>query len=402
MELNLCPSCSAFVNATWEICGACGGVLREASAPVAEAEPAYAPPVIEYVAEPVSESVVEPAEPVNVASGIEADSFTTGWASPGNSVELESLITPNTWTAPAEPTATAVNTTGGWSAPESGFQHTETPVQIAWPTPASVAASTEEPSSAPSFYSEPVANHLQADVELQTFHYDANALSSNAPTLDDGRLRPELGKGPIIGFAVAGIVAVLLPIVLIAFIGGAAKEDAVVGVVTPPLETTPTTITPAPPAATPANGWITYNDPEGRFTASLPAEPTVSSRAAADGPITTWTSRSASGQTSAVVYAAALPKGTDWRNNQQVLKSAVNAAAASSGMAIKGQITGTDGGTMHVDALLSNASGSSNIRFFVIENTLYGLSITGVDTAANGKAFDTLTKSFEPLAGKKV
>jgi hypothetical protein len=413
VELNLCPSCNAFVNATWESCGACGAVLRE---PVVEYA---APPVSEPVVEPPVQPVVEPVAPLAAVTGFDADTFATQWASFGESVNTEPdpapepspppVETTNTWAAPIEPAST-VSTTASWTPPaEPLTQHTEEPpVQISWPTPATSAperavAAAPEALSSPSFYAEPAAEPrgLVAEESLQTFHYDAAMVSGRASSYNDGRLSPALGKGTIIGFAAAGIVALLLYMVIVAVVASRADDDALVNVSGPPIETTTTTVAPleTPPSA--SGGWISYTDPNGYFSGSLPTEPSVSRTTTADGPLVTWVSQNVETKTTVVIVAGALPAG-NWTNNQQVLKNALNGAASSSGMSIKGQYTDNDGGVLHLDALLSNSTASSNMRFFVHQNTLYGLSTSGPSSDSNAKAFDLLTKSFEPLNGKKV
>ena len=114
----------------------------------------------------------------------------------------------------------------------------------------------------------------------------------------------------------------------------------------------------------------------------------------------TWTSTSKDGHMAAVIVAGSLPAG-NYKNNQQVLQNALNGASSTSGMTVIGKTTGTDGNVLHLDALLGNSTATSNVRFFVSNNTMYGISITTDDKSGDADAFDTLTKSFQLLNGQK-
>jgi hypothetical protein len=393
VELNLCPSCNAFINASWETCVACGAALRPATAA--------------YASEPADEAIEEtmvPASTGTIVGGNETDGFTvrwdtpaappveTSWTPPVDSFETSETNT-TAWTAPVEPVA--VTTTGGWTAPESVAQNTEdSPVQISWPAP-TPAASAPPAFESPSFYDTPTsqaAAHLQPEVELQTFHYDSSTFSGNAGVSEDGRLRPELSKGAILAFAGAGPAVLIVLILIVSFIGGVAKEEALVDI-PQAVETPVTAAAPAP------SSWNTYADPNGYFSASLPATPTVSNIKGPNGTAFSWISNSPDGQTQVAVVAAPLPAG-DFRNNQQALKNSLSSAATASNMTVKGQIIDTENSTMHLDALLEGPNSSSNIRLFVADRTMFSLSIEGKDAAANAQAFDKLTKSFKALGGK--
>jgi hypothetical protein len=212
--------------------------------------------------------------------------------------------------------------------------------------------------------------------------------ASTSPVGKDGRLRPELGKRAILGLAVAGSVTAIALILILSLAGTSSTKDQLVDV---SGGVTPTTVTSAASGA--PGTWAAYIDPDDYFSALLPSKPTVQVLTSANGPVHSWVSKSPDGKTNIVVVAAALPTG-DWANNQQILKSHLDSMATSSGMAVKGEYTGTEGKTLHLDALLEGAKGSSNVRFFVANNTMYALSVVGTDAAANAQAFDKLTKSF--------
>jgi hypothetical protein len=402
VELNLCPSCSAFVNASWEACGACGAALGQ--------------PAAAYVPETASEVVEDPRATSVV--GNEQEGFTVQWNSPPPpAVTPEPAWPPavepyepaesstSTWTAPVE--VSNVSTTGGWTAPESTTQHTEEPpVQISWPTPASsVAPATQTPSyHTPSFYNGPANPQAHAAAEVQTFQYDQVTLGGTSGALADGRLRPELSKGVIIAFAAAGPVMLVILILIVSLIGASvneAEKDVLVDVPsqavapTVPAESEAET-TPLP---APADDWTDYVEPNGMFKASLPDSPTSEIVPGTDGKGTAWQSVTADGKTLVEVVALQLPAG-DFRNNQQILKTWLNASAEAGGMTVKGQIIETKASVLRLDALLEGPSGSSNVRFFVSGQTMYGLNVEGKDASANAVAFDKLTKSFEPLSGK--
>jgi hypothetical protein len=417
VELNLCPSCSAFINASWDACVACGAQLRvprEASVAdtpvddVVEAPAVQPAPAIEYTPEPQATPLLAPASVV----GNDVEGFTVQWSAPDDSANLEPVAEPpaaNTWSAPAP---SAVSTAGGWALPDhTPVQQTAVrppvdlqpvdvePVQISWPAPKSSAdakpAAPVNDVVTPSFYAEPANSQLPPPVEPQTFQYDTTTFSSGLPNLRDGRLAPAVGKKAIIALAVAGPIGlIVLLIAIVSFIGTSSNTTssdnnaASAGILA----------TDAAKAA--SHGWVSYTDPDGRFSASLPTQPVVQNGSGKDGASATWTSSTADGHIAVVIGAVTLPAG-DYKNNQQVLTDALNGASANSGMDIKGQITDTDGSVLHLDAFLAKDQVSSNVRLFVSNNVLYVISLTTDKQDGDPQAFDTLTKSFQVLNGKK-
>lgn len=419
MELNLCPSCNAFINASWEKCAACGAELRSPTpAPVAVEQPE---PAVAYAPEPVLEPVAVPEPVVAPAPTPHDDAFTVGWAAPGNAVEPESPWAPPAYEAPA---------TSTWadSAPTASSTTDMQPVTIQWPSPPTSSTPPVAPPSAPvepapTFYVDPTATPAATagawgapapaaapaatpttgwgNVQTSTYSYSTDAYAVGAPAFGDNRLHP-LSKGKIIALAAIGPV-VLVVLILLVVIGSTADTSSndsssfsVNPHVTAPSQASPDTGS----AASDGSNWISYSDPDGHFKASLPGTPKVTTSSSKDGPIITWSATSTDGHMAAVVVAGSLPAG-NYKNNQTVLQNALNGASSTSGMTVVGKTTGTDGNVLHLDALLSNSSATSNVRFFVSNNTLYGVSLTTDDANGDPEAFDTLTKSFQVLNAKK-
>jgi hypothetical protein len=236
---------------------------------------------------------------------------------------------------------------------------------------------------------EPMNVDLPRPFEVQTYQFDTTTLSAGLPKLQDGRLAPALSKKIILGLALGAPLAILLVIGLVSFIGTSTPSTS---------DDTTSSGMSSDMSMTMANemGWVSYTDPEGRFSAMLPAQPTMQQQ----GATMIWSSATTDGSMGVVISTTALPAG-NYKNDKQALTDALNGSASGSKTTIKGQVFATDGNVLHLDALLTNDKMTANVRYFISGNTLYGLMLTTDNQSGDTHGFDMLTKSFQALDGKK-
>lgn len=397
MELNLCATCGAFVNALWDKCAACGTVVTS-----------------DRIASAVESA---PAEP-------EVDTST----------EIEQTAMPK---APVEPdeTESHLNDPPDLVLPPTDsvlidaqlaqdLHSSQIPPSI---EPFALDDSSEPHEEIPSFKRTDVSQKTSLE-ELDISDEDLNAPLVGAhfapgPSLDFDSLnlaepviKPSFGKRGIIALAITGCFAIGAA-GLVGFNTSFASKDSTEKSLaatgddrsndsTPPAnssdntagadESDPTS-RPSIPDSLPrgnSNEWIDYAPHGALFSVKLPAEPSIMQFQIPGGTITYLGADTKDGKSEVTVGSMPTGMGPEVENNKNFLKDVLNAASASSRGEMKGQVFTTENGIVYLDATFSDEETTSNVRVFATKGHAFFLEVSTDGDTGDGESFNKLIKSF--------
>lgn len=155
-------------------------------------------------------------------------------------------------------------------------------------------------------------------------------------------------------------------------------------------------VLPAPTTTSTLVPQLSFQDPEGRFAATLPAEATRSNYDFGGLTATQYTATVADKQLTAVIIVADLPAGTKSTENEVELRQQLKVFEALYGHKLGSSLAVRDKDPWTLDATLTQGNVRTNYRLFVQNNRLYQLYVQAPEgTPGAPQAFSTLVDSFK-------
>lgn len=403
MELNLCASCGAFVNKTWDACTACGAkidALQPALAPISpapevaevagrqkdEVTPERVEETVGQVPElpgfdhmpamadaPEPVSAPDPAPPASappvIAVGDSPEHFAIQWSTSNAPAEP---VEPIDWSHDPPPTSAAAAAVAA-AAAEATRGSSALPNQDAVPP----AKSFTLPSylRTPGIKAAGVTTLSDKNNPFGKLQWAGKVSKRKLDGISKDRLLALVSGGATVVIAVIGVVVVLF---------GSSTKDKSTTTSSEKSQGAGNAAVSAVPE------WVDFNDPQGRFSVKLPSSPESQTA----GTKTILLSKSSIPDEVATVSREPVPQNVRSQSNKQILQLAASDLAASTGLSLKGQTFGNNGAEQFLDAFLANETKSINVRFLVRDNTLYQLRISTDDTTNDAEAFSKLTSSF--------
>lgn len=443
MELNLCPSCDAFVRSNWTNCRACGNELAPNGQAFEEVGATVGPVATEFAAQPPSETPAplapEPEAPAPATFESPApapapdfpppvysedpqpqpapeptpepwdDQPSQAWGSVPTWAEISSVQEPvqepATQPAPAEPVFQSPEAPAPvqgegltWEPPGATTSTPMTPPATphdAWANDAMLqpiqisygAPQTPQPAPAP------VTAPATAPAATQALFAPS---APNAPVTPDGRLRPALSQGQIIGMAAGGLVLPVITIfVLIAIIGflgtTSSSQDKLV-----PVKGTPTTQLHAQSSpTTSAPQWVDYRSPDGLFTIQFPAQPSVTNQIVGGDKISIYSVPIDNNNGLIQVATEDVPQGT----LSAVLLQRMQDDAGVLNATLTSHSLTTQNSRLTISATMTTAQGNAiNAIAFVQGQTMYTLLVVSGDSSGDPALFGHLSSTLVPAS----
>ena len=385
MELNLCPTCGAFIRTTWESCHACGAVLGApaAVAPVEEPaaeeylvideepleistddEVAEAPEeAFEFQVEPEPQ-FEEPVEPVSESVEDQADEQFDAH---------ELLAFPSE--VPDFAAFAQANGTSNFSAPtETTVIEPESPEPF----------NGQEPTfTSFSYFSnddiDPELASLAAGAPLSESAFTVASDNSRSISLSDWRERflPKAGLPVVLSIAGAIVLLSALSFLSMFFLYKPAPDQ--------PVTATPTTVDGAK--------WSNYSQP-GAFSVDLPSQPIID--------ITPthvlFQSMVPNTENRLEIYTAPVNPGRDKALDGQLMFNQLQATAVDRFTSVESSSFQTIGKQRRLSAHFANADKTINgdAQFFIENDMMYGLWLMSPDSTGDPVSFGRMVEGFKP------
>lgn len=140
--------------------------------------------------------------------------------------------------------------------------------------------------------------------------------------------------------------------------------------------------------------WVSYADPQGRFTVDMPRTTETKGTTLSNMPAATTSGATADGKTQARVVVAELPKGQDWTKYDAAIRKVMEADAASMGANVESSPITTQNGHRQLDAHMTIDKKIVDARYFSTGGFMYAVSITTEKENGDPDSYSRVMNSF--------